>query len=45
MITNSRKSGSTFRVVLDAAIAFTQSGEPLSKGESVQERPVTKRAK
>ncbi|MEH2150554.1 hypothetical protein [Nostoc sp.] len=31
MITNSRKSGSTFRVVLDAAIAFTQSGEPFIK--------------
>ncbi|MEH2258889.1 hypothetical protein [Nostoc sp.] len=30
-IANNKKSGSTFRVVLDAAIAFTQSGEPFVK--------------
>jgi hypothetical protein len=32
----SKKSDSTFRVVVDAAIAFTQSGEPFTK--DVKER-------
>ncbi|MEH2193672.1 MAG: hypothetical protein V7K98_13690 [Nostoc sp.] len=36
VITNCKKSSSTFRVVLDVAIAFTQSGEQVVK--DVKER-------